>query len=64
MKYLKLFEDITYPADKLSEIVSLAEGNAKKSTDYVKRYANLVVSLTLYDVNEDINKYKDIINKL
>lgn len=64
MRYLKLFEDITYSADKLSEIVSKAEENLRKSTDYVKKYASIICSVTLYDVSQDTNKYKDIIKKL
>src|ERR1700761_5350085 len=65
MKYLKLFkEDITYSSEKLLEIVSLAEENAKKSTDYVKKHASFILSLTLYDINQDINKYKNIIKNL
>ena len=64
MRYLKLFEDITYTSDKLSEIVSNAEENLRKSTEYIKKYASMICSVTLYDVSQDINKYKDIIKKL
>ena len=64
MKYLKLFEnDITYPVEKLVEIVNLAEENSKNITEYVKKYASLIVSLTLYEVSQDISKYKEIIKK-
>lgn len=65
MKYIKLFENsFEYTPDKLSEIVSNAENWAAKLTSCVEKYASILMSLTLYDVAQEIKKYKVIVETL
>ena len=53
-----------FTPEKLAQIVSLAETLVKETTNLVSLNASKAVSLTLYEVSQDIDKYRVLLQTL
>jgi hypothetical protein len=64
MKYIKLFEDITYTPEKLEYFVKEYEEIRDNAKAFVEKHATNILSTSIKDVYLDLESYKTLMKKL
>jgi hypothetical protein len=64
MKYLKLFEDITYTPEKLEYFVKEYEEIRDEAKAFVEKHATNILSISIKDVYSDLESYKILMKKI
>ena len=64
MKYLKLFEDITYTPEKLEYFVKEYEEIRDNAKAFVEKHATNILSISIKDVYSDLESYKILMKKI
>jgi len=64
MKYIKLFEDLTYTPEKLEYFVKEYEEIRDNAKAFVEKHATNILSISIKDVYSDLESYKILMKKI